>query len=256
MPLVVNLELKRYYMISYFGKTDIGLHRQTNQDSYLAIQNKYGDFLGLVCDGIGGARAGDVASGETVKYFEKSFKKSGPFTSLDDVRNYISYHLKKANQRIYDLSVSHKEFDGMGTTLTGIIITNFGILSINIGDSRVYGFLDRKSFRLTNDHTLVNKMLQNGEITYEESINHPQKHYLVRAIGVWNEVECDIHEVKDMDYFVLCSDGLCGYVDDDEINGVVYHSNETTCEGKCQDLINLALLKGGYDNVTVVVVKR
>ena len=113
---------------------------------------------------------------------------------------------------IYDLSMSNEEYFGMGTTITGIVITSKGCLSINCGDSRTYGFIDNKIFKLTEDHTLVNQMLAKGQISYEESLNHPKRHYLVRAVGIFDDVKFDVHKVKDMDYYLVCSDGLHGYV--------------------------------------------
>ena len=195
-------------MIEYCGVSDVGLHRKKNEDSYMATFNNDGDFLALVCDGIGGAKAGDVASKMVTDYFLSEFKSSS-FDSLEMASDYLLKHLEIINKLVFDLSISKDEYFGMGTTLSGVLITKFGILSINVGDSRTYGFLDKKIFRLTNDHTLVNQMLQNGEISYKESINHPKRHYLVRAIGVFESVEFDIHKVKDMDYFMICSDGLC-----------------------------------------------
>ena len=88
------------------------------------------------------------------------------------------------------------------------MITSFGCLTLNVGDSRTYGVLNKKLFRLTNDHTYVNEKLEKGEISYKESLTHPKRHYLVRAVGVWDKVESDIHQVADMDYYLVCSDGL------------------------------------------------
>lgn len=235
--------------------SDIGLIREKNQDSYIVIKNNYGDFLAIVADGIGGGKAGEIASGETIKYFNRVFKESGPFDSLDNAKEYISYHVQKCNKEIYYLSLSNNDYSGMGTTLTGLLMTKHGTLSINCGDSRVYGFLDKKIFKLTNDHTLVNQMLEKGQITFEESLNHPKKHYLVRAIGIFENVKVDIHKVKDMDYYLICSDGLYGYVDDEEIMNTVLQDNKTNDE-KVIELKDAALLKGGYDNITVVLIKK
>ena len=241
--------------MEYACITDVGLVREKNQDSYLAITNAYGDFLALVADGIGGGKAGEVASGETIKYFDDNFKESGPFDKIEDAINYMLYHVQAANKHIYDLSMKYDEYSGMGTTLTGILITSCGTISINCGDSRVYGFLDEWPFQLTFDHTLVNQMLQKGQISYEESVNHPKKHYLVKAIGIYPVCTPDVHKVKDMEYYLVCSDGLHAYVSDDEIRKIVT-SKHSSVSGKCEDLKDLALLKGGYDNITIILVKR
>ena len=240
--------------MEYSSITDIGLFREKNQDSFLAIENKYGDFLGIVADGIGGGKAGEVASSEVIKYFNEVFKESGEFNSVEDMINYLEYHVKCANKAVYDLAKSNDNYTGMGTTLTGILITKLATVSMNCGDSRVYGFLDSKIFRLTEDHTLVNQMLQNGQITYEESLNHPKRHYLVKAIGIFDNIVTDIHKVKDMDYYLICSDGLHSYVSDEDICKIV--NSDKTVEEKVVDLKDIALLKGGYDNITIVLVKK
>lgn len=242
-------------IMEVYSSTDIGLIREKNQDSCIAISNQSGDLLALVCDGIGGAKAGEVASSEAIRYFEKTFPSSGPFSDIKSARTYISHNVILANSHVFELNLKNPDYRGMGTTLTGILITKDGSLSINIGDSRVYGFVDGKCFHLTSDHTLVNQMLENGEITYEESLNHPKRHYLVRALGVWDYVEADIHKVKDMDYYLICSDGLHGYVSEDEITEIVVKENLSIKE-KVTELINLALLKGGFDNITIVLIKK
>ena len=241
--------------MEYYCITDTGLIREKNQDSYIAISNGYGDFLVLVADGIGGGRAGEVASGETIKYFDDHFKDYGPFEKIEDAISYIRYHISCANKHIYELSSKYAEYAGMGTTITGILLTSHGTISINCGDSRVYGFIDDLCIHLTSDHTLVNQMLEKGQITYEESLNHPKKHYLIKAIGIFPVVTPDVHKVKDMDYYLVCSDGLHSYVSDEEITSIVIDPIKTV-QQKTEDLKDLALLKGGFDNITVVLVKR
>ncbi len=241
--------------MEYYCITDTGLVREKNQDSYIAISNSYGDFLVLVADGIGGGKAGEVASGETIKYFDDQFKQSGPFETIEDAISYMSYHIGCANRHVYDLSAKYVDYDGMGTTLTGILITSKGTISINCGDSRVYGFIDDLCIRLTSDHTLVNQMLEKGQITYEESLNHPKKHYLVKAVGIFPVCSADVHKVKDMEYYLVCSDGLHAYVSDDEITKIVIDPVRSIRQ-KTEDLKDLALMKGGYDNITIVLVRR
>ena len=240
--------------MEYYCTTDTGLVREKNQDSYIAISNDYGDFLVLVADGIGGGKAGEVASGEVIKYFDFAFKQSGPFEKIEDAINFMLFHIDSVNKHVYDLSVKYREYEGMGTTLTGILITSDGVISINCGDSRVYGIIDDKLIQLTSDHTLVNRLIDEGKITYEESLTHPQRHYLLRAVGVGNKVKADVHKVKQMDYYLVCSDGLHGYVGEDEMKEIILDENKTVAQ-KTVDLKDLALLKGGYDNVTVVLVK-
>lgn len=241
--------------MEYYGLTDIGLYRDKNEDSYMSLINEYGDLLVLVCDGIGGANAGEIASSELVKYMSNIFPSSGPFSDLIMAREYIIHHLGIANRNIFNLSIEYPEYKGMGTTVTGLLICKHGVLSINVGDSRVYGFADKKLFRLTTDHTLVNEMLINGQITFEESFNHPKKHHLVRAMGVWDSVEVDVHKVKDMDYYLVCTDGLHGYVNNEDLVSIIYR-DDLSIESRAKKLMDLALLKGGYDNITFVLIKK
>lgn len=242
-------------MIDFYSITDIGLYRTSNQDSYLTLSNDYGDFLAVVCDGIGGAKAGDVASKETINYLKKVFKTSGPFNSLKHASNYIESELINANKYVYNLANSNPDYFGMGTTVTGILITSFGTLSINAGDSRTYGLLNKKLIRLTKDHTLVNQLLENGDISYEESLNHPKKHYLIRAVGVWEDIDFDIKKIDNYEYYLICSDGLCGYVDDNELLYVMDSLEFDTCKKKAIALKDFALSKGGFDNITIIIVK-
>lgn len=241
--------------MEYSCITDIGLIREKNQDSYIAAKNKFGDILAIVSDGIGGGKSGEVASSEVVKYFNEVFNESGPFSSIKNVADYISYHINKVNKIVYGLSLSNEKYTGMGTTLTGVLITSYGTVCFNCGDSRVYGFLDNKIFQLTKDHTLVNQMLDKGQISPSEALNHPKKHYLVKAIGIFDKISFDVFKVKDLDYYLVCSDGVHGYICDEEINSVV--TNEfLTLKDKVKTLKDIALLKGGYDNITAILIKR
>lgn len=243
-------------MIDYYALSDIGLKRSSNQDSYLVVANKYGDLLAVVCDGIGGGNAGDVASGEVVKYLKEKFEKSGPFSNIDELKKYLKKELNNVNRKVYDLSFKDPAFKGMGTTATGVVVSEKGNICFNLGDSRVYEINDSQIRQLTVDHTLMNQLINEGKITYEESLTHPMKHYLVKAVGIFSKVEFDIEEVSDADYFLLCSDGLCGYCSEQEMLNIINDENLKDCKEKCDELLKLALLKGGYDNITVVVVKK
>lgn len=240
--------------MEYSCITDIGLLREKNQDSYLVARNNDEDFFAIVADGIGGGRAGEVASSEVIKHFDSVFKKSS-FKNEKQMQNYLIENIAVANTKIYDLSRTYVEYRGMGTTVTGLLIHGDNVLTFNCGDSRVYGFLDHKSFHLTYDHTLVNQMLENKEITPEEAENHPKKHYLTRAVGIFRQVDVDVHPVKQMDYYLICSDGLHGLLTDEEICEIVY-DEERLLNDRVDALKDLALLKGGYDNITAILIKR
>lgn len=238
--------------MKYASLSDKGLHREKNQDSFCSVTNLDGDVLLMICDGIGGGKAGEVASGEVVKYFINIFKNTKAFKSLDEAKQFMNINIIKANEEVFKLSCKYKDFKGMGTTLTGLLYTSVGVITFNVGDSRVYGFADNKMFKLTVDHTLVNEMLQKGEITYEESLVHPKRHYLVKAIGVWDSILADIHQVAKMDQYLVCSDGLSSYVDEEDIKKVM-NDKQLDVEQKTSELVRLSLVAGGYDNVSVIV---
>ena len=235
--------------------SDIGLCREKNQDSYCAIENSFGDLLAIVADGIGGGKAGEVASGDVVEYCNEVFRNSGPFETAENVVSYIKFHLNKINEKIYYKSLSDTKYFGMGTTVTGIFINKNLSVVFNCGDSRVYGVAGDDLYRLTSDDTLINQMIEKGQVTREQALNHPKRHYLVKAIGIFKNVECDVHSVKDMDYYLICSDGIHGYISDDEIQSIVCQ-NFKTIEEKVEELKDIALLKGGYDNITVILIKK
>lgn len=240
--------------MEYYSITDIGSFRNKNQDAYYAGTNKDGDFLAVVCDGIGGGKAGEVASMKTVEYLNNNFPQSGNLRDLEDTKSYASFLIKKASEYVYGLSISNAKYYGMGTTITGIYISRFGKFVLNIGDSRTYGVNKSEIVELTDDDSLVNEMLKKGQITPEEAENHPDKHCITKAIGIFSSIEPKISEVGDFDYFVVCSDGLHGYVDENKILEVVT-DNDETLKQKCDELVSLSLLAGGYDNITVVLIK-
>ncbi|MBQ6559572.1 MAG: serine/threonine-protein phosphatase [Erysipelotrichaceae bacterium] len=241
--------------MEYFGITDIGNLREKNQDAFLMVSNAYDDLLLMVADGIGGGKAGEVASIETVAYFERIFKDSGPFSDIEDVRNFLAYHADAVNRHVLQMSLKYPEYEGMGTTLTGVLITSLGDIVINCGDSRVYGISDGQIVPLTRDDTYVNQMLDEGRITYEEAMDHPKKHYLVKAIGIYEDCNADIHQIEAMDQYLVCSDGLHSYVSNDEMLHIILDENKTS-EEKTNMLKDLSLEKGGYDNITVILFKR
>ena len=141
--------------------TNIGYVRTKNQDAYTVIKNKAEDVLIIVCDGIGGNKAGEVASVETIKHFERAFQEQN-FQRKEQVHAFLLNEISEANNYILDLSVSHKEYEGMGTTITGILFSHYGDYIFNVGDSRTYGFLNNEMKQLTEDDSLVAEMVRMG----------------------------------------------------------------------------------------------
>lgn len=240
--------------MKYFCVSDVGLMRPINQDSYMCLSNEGEDLLVLVCDGIGGSKAGEVASGEVIQTFVDEFKQISKFHSLAQADEFLYRTCLKANLHIYKLAKQNPEYRGMGTTITGILMTEHGNVTINVGDSRVYK-IDEKMSCLTEDHTLVNEMLKSGEITYEESLNHPKKHFLTAALGIFERIYPDIKIVQEAAYYLVCSDGLHGFVPHEKIEKIILNPNKNI-EEKTNELLQAALLEGGYDNITIVLVNK
>ncbi|MBR6985294.1 MAG: Stp1/IreP family PP2C-type Ser/Thr phosphatase [Ruminococcus sp.] len=235
-----------------FG-TDIGLRREENQD---AVRCEYfgHNILAVVCDGMGGERAGKEASslaiGEFFQHFSESYSEN-----LDDeaIRNLLIKSVSAANTVIYTRArLDFKNF-GMGTTCVAAFVTANTAYIINVGDSRAYLIAENGLHRITTDHNVSTLLFEQGKITEEEVENHPQKHMLVRAVGVEKTVTADtfILDYTDKISLLLCSDGLSGYCSDDEIYSVIAKAE---FDDIAQELINLALNKGGRDNVTVAVI--
>lgn len=239
--------------MKYFGVTDKGLVRAINQDNYVIAHNENGDVFAMVCDGIGGAFGGEIASKMAVEYFAKIFSEHTGFKDMEDIKTWTRYHVIKCNEAIYRFANSDNKYKGMGTTLTGVLLTSVGKCVVNVGDSRVYGFMNDEMIQLTEDHTLINDMLKHNEITKEMAANHPQKHVITNAMGVWNSIKVDLDERKEnFDYLLLCSDGLFGYVDEKTIKEILFSPLTSTL--KTRKLLNYALRGGGGDNITLILI--
>ena len=235
-----------------FG-TDIGLRREENQD---AVRCEYfgHNILAVVCDGMGGERAGKEASSLAIDEFFQHFSESYS-ENLDDeaIRNLLIKSVSASNTVIYTRArLDFKNF-GMGTTCVAAFVTANTAYIINVGDSRAYLIAENGLHRITTDHNVSTLLFEQGKITEEEVENHPQKHMLVRAVGVEKTVTADtfILDYTDKISLLLCSDGLSGYCSDDEIYSVIAKAE---FDDIAQELINLALNKGGRDNVTVAVI--
>lgn len=237
-----------------FG-TDIGLRREENQD---AVRCEYfgHNVLAVVCDGMGGERAGREASTIAISEFFQRFS-NGYSESLgeDDIRKLLISSISAANSVIYTRArLDFKNF-GMGTTCVAAFVTADRAFIANVGDSRAYLVSDTGLHQITTDHNVASFLFEQGKITEEEMEAHPQKHMLTRAVGVEKTVLTDtfILTYEDKISLLLCSDGLSGYCGDDEIYDVL---SKTDIDSATDSLIQLALDKGGRDNVTVAVIRE
>ena len=240
--------------MQYWGLTDPGCVRNQNQDAYQMEQLDRGTVLCVVCDGMGGAKSGNVASTLALDVFVQEVCrtwKSGMDTEKID--QMLDAAVKLANFTVYDQAQQFEEFRGMGTTLVAAVIQNKTVTVINVGDSRAY-CVSRDGIRqLTVDHSLVQMMVQRGELTPEQAKTYPGKNFITRAIGTESVVEGDLYhlDVERGDSILLCSDGLSNIVDDQEILFEVVHGvNKQYC---CQHLLDIAKNRGAPDNVTCVM---
>jgi PPM family protein phosphatase len=227
--------------------TDIGLHRKRNEDQYW-IDADQGIFA--VCDGMGGHRGGDVASQLAVDILAQRRPSATPDRVVADLLDSI----RKANQTIYGQGHSDPSLYEMGTTLTAAAICAGQMTVAHVGDSRLYRFREGRLTQITRDHTLAEKMLQEGLVTAHEAGYNQYKHVLTRAVGIDPQVEVDIvqSEVKADDWILLGTDGLTDMVEDTAIAGVLDHAREPG--ETARELVEMALQKGGSDNITVILI--
>lgn len=238
------------------GTSSIGLKRENNQDRYAIVRHpKDTNLVGcVVCDGVGGSNAGEVAASIAVEDFVREFSKIESVESLEDLKAFIHRCTSNINRKILKLSKDNPHFKGMATTLVGAIFSQYGTLYINIGDSRVYVMDHRQMLcQISNDHSLVNDMLLKGSITKSQAQHHPLRNAVTNALGIYDEVRYDCDEIKiPFEMVLLSSDGLHGYVETDVIEGILLNK-ELTVRQKVLALVNEAEKVGGPDNITLIV---
>lgn len=251
----------------FFGKTDIGKKRKTNQDSFFvgaigqegeSIQNA--PLLAVVCDGMGGANGGNVASELAINIFthvvDQAFAsrtrgQDGAAPSYDAILLDAVY---KANRELYDRSERDPLLSGMGTTLVACLMTQDGIYAINVGDSRLYVQNVDAFDQVTRDHSYVQALVDSGQITNEQAKNHPNKNIIMRALGINEDIEADFFFLPlSTSKILLCSDGLSGYLEENDLKEIVLANNKL--EEKVERLVQKANDNGGGDNITVILIE-
>jgi PPM family protein phosphatase len=220
--------------------TDIGLVREGNEDSYLVEEPLF-----AVADGMGGHRGGEVASRLALDTIESLFRRG---------QGALAEQVQEANRAVFERSSLDRAVAGMGTTLTAALVEDDRARLAHVGDSRAYLYRDGELRMLTEDHTLVNRMVQQGEITEAEAERHPQRSVVTRALGVEMSVPVDevIVDLERGDRLLICSDGLTGMVDDESIAELL--SREPDPQGAAEALVRAANEAGGVDNTTVIVI--
>lgn len=233
-----------------YAKTDIGSKRSMNQDYMYYNTEPVGSFQNLliVADGMGGHRAGDYASRLCVETMVQSLEKSAHKTPVSLFEEAVT----AANKAVFEESASHVEYEGMGTTVVACTLEENTLYITNIGDSRLYLIRDGIE-QITDDHSLVEEMVKQGNITESEARIHPQKNIITRALGINEEVQADFFEidVEQGDVIMLCSDGLSNMIEDEDMEYIV--KNSDTLQTAAESLVARANENGGNDNITVVL---
>ena len=238
-----------------WGLTDKGCVRKMNQDAYDIQQLDRNTLLCVVCDGMGGAKSGNIASSLAVDVFSQEIQRTWtPTMEWDKADQMMKSAVKLANFTVYDQARQFEEFEGMGTTLVAALIRGWKISLVNVGDSRAYRISQNGIRQITKDHSVVQMMVDRGELTPEAAKRYPGKNLITRAVGTESSVVCDVfrQELNRGDFLLLCSDGLSNLMDDQEILFEVVHGvNKERC---CKRLLDIAVSRGCPDNFTCVLV--
>ena len=236
-----------------FGLSDIGKVRLENQDCF-AVRTLSAGVLAAVCDGMGGAAAGMVASDIACRSFIEHASAALEAGGGEKAAESLGAGADKANRDVYSRSMRDPECEGMGTTLVALYANNDGVTLLNVGDSGAYRISNGVMTKLTHDHSLVQELMDLGRLTREQARRHPRKNIITRVIGGERNVRSDIFEAEagEGDVFLLCSDGLSNMLDDQEILFEVVHGvNKQKC---CKRLLDIAKMRGSPDNVTSILV--
>jgi len=238
--------------------SSVGNIRENNQDNmYASKDSRFPLFL--VADGMGGHKAGEIASAMAIEAtIDFLSDKKELLDSEDDIIRYIIEAIIFANDKIYNISQDISEYNGMGTTLTLAYIYNSKVIIGHVGDSRAYLIHNDNIKQITEDHTLVNELIKQGTISESESLNHPQRHMITRAVGTSPDIVVDTNIVEFMagDKLILCSDGLTNMVDDEMILSIVSKNEELDANSLSKILVTMANDNGGKDNITIILVKK
>lgn len=232
--------------------TDKGKHRSINQDNYY-VQTKGPYPYFVVADGMGGKNAGEIASQEAIRYIVSYVEAQLKNFPLDDPYGWMEEVFLQANGFVHQLSTENQKYEGMGTTLVFAIQMKDILYIGNVGDSRLYAIGGKEVLQLTKDHSVVASLVEKGEISEKEAINHPQKNIITRALGVDTQVQADIfqHLISGEDIFMMCTDGLSNRVKKEDIIEIM--SQTIGLQKKAEQLIEFANQVDGTDNSTVIL---
>lgn len=241
-------------ILDIHGVSDIGCVRELNEDSFCVYGFEKMQTPGfcLLSDGMGGHNAGEVASQKTIQFVAEEL-----IDSMDNIKlpKALNDAVKTANKKVYDIAMENQNQRGMGATLVAAFICEDIVYIANVGDSRAYAIRDDEIVKITKDHSVVEEMVANGSLTEEEARVHPQRNIITRAVGTDPKVKTDIFEYDCLpgDWMIICSDGLSGMLEDDEIKEITENANNAT--DAAESLVKKAKEYGAYDNVTVICIR-
>ena len=244
--------------MNVFGISHRGAVRNENQDRFRYSLVAGGELLtAVLCDGMGGAQAGSVASTIATDTFMSHAANSLDESSTpSDMHMILTEAVNYANIKVYDRAFADFSCMGMGSTLVGLLINGKRACVVNVGDSRAYLIGKRRITQITRDHSLVEDMVNRGKITRAQAQNHPQKNIITRAVGVEASVTSDLFDIKlsSGNRILLCSDGLSNLVSGEEM--LLISGNNESPEKACEALLDLAMKRGAPDNVTAFIAER
>lgn len=233
-----------------FYLTDPGKVRSHNEDAVMIEKNDHNEYILAVADGMGGHKAGEVASSIAIEHLKKSFLDKQTLGDKNDAINYLREVVTEINNKIFAYTKEHEDSKGMGTTLVVALKTDDYILFGNIGDSSGYVVKNGELHKITKDHTLVNLLVSTGELTEEEAKYHPRKNVLMRALGANDPIEIDIFDVDTtVKGIFLCSDGLTNMLTESQIEKII--NSDITLEEMLVKLIRKSNSRGGTDNISI-----
>ncbi len=238
-----------------WGLTDVGCVRKQNQDAFHIEKLDRHSMLFVVCDGMGGAKSGNVASSLAAEVFVQEVTRNWtPQTDWDKCDMILRSAVKLANFTVYDQACQFEEFAGMGTTLVAAVVRKNQTSIINVGDSRCYHITSGSIRQITKDHSVVQLMVDRGELTPEQAKTFPGKNLITRAVGTEPTIMADIYrqDLEKGSFLLLCSDGLSNMLDDQEILFEVVHGMKK--QNCCKRLLDIAKMRGSPDNVTSILV--
>jgi protein phosphatase len=247
--------------MEWSAKSDVGLVRKTNEDSYIVKIEQDKFLIAIVADGMGGHQGGKIASNLSVDTIVESIEQCFPDDIDDDlveidVMKAVKSSIKHANEKVFNLSQEHQHLLGMGTTIVVALIYNGEVIIGHVGDSRAYIISGQEIKQITTDHSLVNELFTQGKISEDEALVHPQRNMITRAIGTSPQIDIDISKYQwaTDDILLLCTDGLSEVVTGKEILDTFLA--EKSIEEAVSMLLNQSLQIGGKDNITIVAIKN